>query len=57
MLETAGAVKILQALKHECKLQLLTLSNNNITEEVVDELTDVLVNNNMFYILLINWWK
>ena len=30
---------------------MLTLSNNNITEEVVDELTDVLVNNNMFYIL------
>ena len=53
MLETAGAVNILQALKFKCKLQVLTLSNNNITEEVVDELTDVLINNNMFYVLLI----
>ena len=53
MLETVGTIKILQALKLKSKLQVLTLSNNNITDEVVDDLTDVLVNNNMFYILLI----
>ena len=32
---------------------MLTLSNNNITDEIVNDLTDVLINNNMFYILLI----
>ena len=53
MLETVGTIKILQALKLKSKLQVLTLSNNNITDEVIDDLTDVLVNNNMFYILLI----
>ena len=55
MLETAGVVKNLQVLKFKCKLQVLTLSNNNITEEVVDEMTDVLINDNkiMFYVLLI----
>ena len=53
MLETTGTVTILQALKYKCKLQVLTLSNNGITEEVVNDMTDVLINNNMFYILLI----
>ena len=53
LLETAGTIKILQALKFKSKLQVLTLSNNNVTDEVINDLTDVLVNNNMFYILLI----
>ena len=50
LLETA---EILQALKFKSKLQVLTLSNNNVTDEAINDLTDVLVNNNMFYILLI----
>ena len=53
MLGTVGVVKILQALKLKCKLQVLTLNNNNISEQVANDLTDVLFNNNMFYILLI----
>ena len=53
LLGTAGAIKILQALKCKSKLQVLTLSNNNLTDDVVNDLTDVLINNNMFYILLI----
>ena len=53
MLETVGVIKILQALKYKYKLQVLTLSNNNVTEEVVSDLTEVLINNSMFCILLI----
>ena len=32
---------------------MLTLSNNNVTEEVVSDLTEVLINKSMFCILLI----
>lgn len=53
MLETTETIKILQASKFKCKLQILTLSNNNITEEIVNDLIDVLIHNSMFYILLI----
>ena len=42
MLETEGAVKIFESLKHKSKLQVLTLSNNDITDEAIDELCLVL---------------
>jgi len=38
MLGTVGTVKIFESLKHKSKLQVLTLGNNNITDEAIDEL-------------------
>ena len=53
MLGTIGALKIFESLKHKSKLQVLTLSNNNITDEVIGELCFVLARNPRLQVLLI----
>ena len=53
MLGTTGAVKIFESLKHKSKLRVLTVSNNNITDEAIDELCFVLVSNPRLQVLLI----
>ena len=51
-LETSGALEICNALSHINSLHVLTLSNNNISDEVTSQLIEVL-NNNHLYALLI----
>ena len=53
-LETNGAFEICNALSHIrfCSLHVLTLSNNNINDEVTSQLIEV-HNNNHLYALLI----
>ena len=51
-LETSGALKICNAVSHINSLHVLTLSNNNISDEVTSQLIEVL-NNNHLYALLI----
>ena len=50
--DTSGALEICNALSHINSLHVLTLSNNNISDEVTSQLIEVL-NNNHLYALLI----
>ena len=53
MLGTEGKIKNFKSLKHKSKLQVLTLHNNNITDEAIDELCLVLAQNHRLQVLLL----